>query len=113
MAPRKNNNYTKQDHKPSSVEYAGLVYTKEVPSKQYNSYSSSSSSRGRDMKNSTQLHTATKSIYKNDNGKASTTFKNTLSCDEFVDRRSGRLGFKKEVTYSRKDKYDNKNDGKY
>ena len=75
------------------------------------SSSSSSTPRDRDLKDSTQLHSSTKSIFRDNNGRSSTSFKKSFSSDEFVDKRTGRLGVKDETTYCRTDKYDNKNEG--
>ncbi|KAM6555073.1 hypothetical protein CsatB_015835 [Cannabis sativa] len=93
MAPRKSNNIT-----PKSSNQVSSTY-------------SCSSNKGRVMKDSTQLHSATKSIVKSDKGKATTSFKKSFTADEFVDKTTGRLGFKEEASFTRTDKYNNKNDG--
>ncbi|PON98042.1 hypothetical protein TorRG33x02_061160 [Trema orientale] len=102
MAPKKPQNI---------VAYSG--YCEAVPSsKQVSTYSSSSSgNRGRLMKDSTEFQIATKTIVKSDKGKASTTFKERNYSGEFVDKSTGRLGYKQEKTYCRTEIYDNKEDG--
>ncbi|XP_060974324.1 uncharacterized protein LOC133039435 [Cannabis sativa] len=53
---------------------------------------------------------STKSIFKDNNGRSCTSFKESVSSNEFVDKKSGGLRLKDESTYCRRDKYDNKNE---
>ncbi|KAM6581802.1 hypothetical protein CsatA_005576 [Cannabis sativa] len=53
---------------------------------------------------------STKSIFKDNNGRSCTSFKESVSSNEFVDKKSGGLRLKEESTYCRRDKYDNKNE---
>ncbi|XP_062079843.1 phosphopantothenoylcysteine decarboxylase subunit VHS3-like [Humulus lupulus] len=88
-----------------------MAHINQISTTHSSSSSSSSTPRGREMKDSTQLHSSTKSIFRDNNGRSSTSFKKSFSSDEFVDKRTGRLGVKEETTYCRTDKYDNKNEG--
>ncbi|KAM6555071.1 hypothetical protein CsatB_015833 [Cannabis sativa] len=53
---------------------------------------------------------STKSIFKDNNGRSCTSFMESVSSNEFVDKKSGGLRLKEESTYCRRDKYDNKNE---
>lgn len=98
MAPRKT----------QTVGYTG--YIEAMPSKQI-STNTPTGSRGRQLRESTELKCASKSIYKDIKGKSTTNFKQSYIAGEFLDKSSGRLGYKEEMQYSRMDKYDNKAEG--
>ncbi|XP_060974325.1 uncharacterized protein LOC115695565 [Cannabis sativa] len=59
---------------------------------------------------SSSSSSSTKSIFKDNNGRSCTSFKESVSSNEFVDKKSGGLRLKEESTYCRRDKYDNKNE---
>ena len=99
MAPRK----------PQNVAHIGYIgYCEAVPSTNQVSTYSSSSNKGRQMKSSTELQSATKTSFKSVKGKASTNYKQTYTSGEFVDKSTGGIGYKEEMKYSRTSKYQDK-----
>lgn len=85
-----------------SPTYAYSGYCEVVPSNQY----SSSSSRGRYLNESSELESSTKSVVKGDNARSSRNFSESYKSEEFVDKSTGRLGYKEEAKYSSTYKYD-------
>ncbi|PON55982.1 hypothetical protein PanWU01x14_184490 [Parasponia andersonii] len=73
--------------------------------------SSSSSSRGRHLNESSEMETAAKSIFKDKQGRFSSQFLESHKAEEFVDNSTGRLGYKEESKYTNTYKYDDKENG--
>lgn len=57
------------------------------------------------------METAAKSIFKDDQGKFSSQFSKSHKAEEFVDKSTGRLGYKEETKYTKTYKYDDKDQG--
>ena len=93
--------------KPPTYHFTGLAQV--VPSNYQ--VSSSSSSRGRYVSESSELESSTKSIHKDDFGRNSSKFSRSYKSEEFVDKSSGRLGYKEEAKYDCTYKCDDKEQG--
>ncbi|EXC34527.1 hypothetical protein L484_019126 [Morus notabilis] len=93
----------------AEIHYIGTCI--EVPTNQKYSSSSSSSSRGRQLMESSEMENSEKSIFKDVYGKSSSGFNRSYKREEFIDKSSGRLGYKAEVKYTRTNKYDDMEEG--